>query len=307
MISSSDIISRSFSLYKENFLDYVKYIILNLLPGMIGVGLFFVFGTTAALGATAFDVTSVASLGFGVFLLVAAMLLIIGIAFWINIAFLRMIGVKDRGDDTESVLDNFLEVRSKFWRAIGTSIVMAIYAGWPTLVVAALVALLNVIGVNVSGGVAIFMTLLGIAAILLGLYFSVRVFFAVFHVILEDADIFEAIDFSQNKVIGNWFGVFWRLIAPAVVFFVVTILVQIVLGGLSAVVDSLAISAIFSIALFVFQLLIPPLYPTAQVVLYNDLSDSSLATSSDPGDQDQSESSSQSNEGEVDLENSLDS
>lgn len=306
MISSSDIISRSFSLYKENFLDYVKYIVLGLLPGVIAAGLSFVFAGTAAIGVTAFDATSIASLGFGVFLFAAIIIFVIALGIWINFALLRMIGVKDRGGDTESVLDNFLEVRSKFWRAIGTSIVMAIYGGWPTFVVGIIYALLDMAGIGLSGGAALFLVLLSFAAVLLGLYFFVRVYFAVLHVIMEDADIFEAIDFSQNQVIGNWFGVFWRILAPGVVFIILGLLIQLVFGLVSAFADSLAISAIFSIGLFVFQALIPPLFPTAQIVLYNDLASASASEAEDGSEMESQDSDTQSNS-EVDLENSLES
>ncbi|MFB6181341.1 MAG: hypothetical protein ABEJ24_00385 [Candidatus Magasanikbacteria bacterium] len=318
MISSSNIISRSISVYKNNFLDYVKYIVLGLLPGAIMGGLFLVFGSAAAIGIVGSGMSSTASLVFGVILFAIIVLFAIGLSLWVNFAFIRMIGLKARGEDTEGVLDNFIAVRSKFWRAIGASIVMSIYGGWPLIVVSLFYYLYSLTGAEVSGSVLVVFALLGLAALFLGIYFFVRVFFSVFHVILGDADIFEAIDYSQDQVIGSWFGVFWRLIAPAIVFFIISILAQILLGGLSAVIDATAVSLLLSLLLFAIQVLVPPLFPTAQVVLYNDLAnsnpslgedeDSSVDSSKEKEDKSNTkEGQSEENQADVDLNESLDS
>lgn len=318
MINSSNIISRSISVYKNNFLDYVKYIVLGLLPGVIMGGLFLVFGSAAAIGIVGSGMSSTASLVFGVILFAIIVLFAIGLSLWVNFAFIRMIGLKARGEDTEGVLDNFIAVRSKFWRAIGASIVMSIYGGWPLIVVSLFYYLYSLTGAEVSGSVLVVFALLGLAALFLGIYFFVRVFFSVFHVILADADIFEAIDYSQDQVIGSWFGVFWRLIAPAIVFFIISILAQILLGGLSAAIDATAVSLLLSLLLFAIQVLVPPLFPTAQVVLYNDLANSnpslgededrSVDSSREKEDKsNKNEGQSEENQADVDLNESLDS
>jgi len=270
MISSSDIISRSFTVYKDNFVDYLKYIALNFLPALVSFTIFSIFGVTAAISMGANNINGVASLSLGIFLVVASAILIAGLAFWINIAFMHMIGLKDRGKDTEGVLNNFMAVRPRFWRAIGTSIVVGLYAGWPMIVTMTLYTLLTLGGVT-NSTISLLFGLLGIAAVFYAFYYSIRLIFSVFHVILDDGGIMESINFSMEQVDGRWLDVFWRLIAPAVVFFLVVFISQLILTGILAVVDVAVISGTIALLLFLIQVLVPPLYPTAQLVLYNNV------------------------------------
>ncbi len=271
MISSSDIISRSFTVYKENFVDYLKYIALNFLPELVSFAIFSIFGVTATIIMGANNLNGVVSLSLGIFLVVASTILIAALAFWIKIAFMRMVGLKDRGDDTEGVLSNFMSVRTRFWRAIGTFIMVGLYAGWPIIVTTVLYSLLTTAGIT-NSAISLLFGLLGIAAVVYAFYYSIRLIFSVFHVVLDDGEIMESINFSMEQVDGRWWGVFWRLIAPAVVFFLIVFISQLALSVIIlAIVDVTFIGIIIFLLTFLIEGLVSPLYLTAQLALYNDV------------------------------------
>jgi hypothetical protein len=273
MISASDLISKSFRLYKNNFVTFLKYIGLILLVQIVtaliifaaGAGTFFSFfmgsagntnGVLSAIGGSSLIIPLVALLA-GI---IASLLF-----YWVQISLIKEVSLVAE-DHHKTLSEIFSDTKSVFWRSIGVTIMVAIYVGWPYLALGILAAILGA-----SGTMGIVYFILMLASIIYSIYYIVKLFFSFLHVVIAESGIMKAIDYSKEKVSGNWWSVLWRIIASIIAFAVISLLAQIIFSVVLPALDNAVIAAISMFLGALVQLLITPLYSIAQVLLYKDV------------------------------------
>jgi hypothetical protein len=248
LIKAGDIISKSIALYRDNWKQFLLYTILTIVPFFV-VGII-IFGLMTGAAITG---------SYPLMIVAILVLIILGILAWaisfiISIALIRIIATRYLGKEIKQIKLELKEAKSLFWSALLASIL---------------------------GGLAIFGgTLL---LIIPGIIFAVWFMFAVHSAVLDKTDVIESLKKSKGLASGRWWSVLWRLIAPGFIFYLTTLLVQMVLslpiqfGG-----DNLVVAIIMGILSISFNILIAPLYTIALTMLYIELKKTPLVPSATP-------------------------
>ena len=263
MISATDIIRQSKSLYKENFGTFLKYFILSIIATFLGQA---VLAGSSAMGSMALVIV-------GIVFMIIAML----VQFWVRITFSKVIAQLDRGVEDQGIKSEMGDSKSVFWRAVGVLIWVGILAGWPTIVLTIFSGILQIMGIT-SLWTNILIGILGIVGVIYTIYMTNKLIFAYFGVVVDKMGIQEAVEFSKEKVSGNWWAILWRLIAPGVGIALMLFIVNLVLGGGAFLVGNEILMMLVGFILFVISFLAIPIFKSIPVVLYNDLKSTSSST-----------------------------
>lgn len=180
----------------------------------------------------------------GTIVLVLLTLLMVLINIWLSIAFIRTIADLYTGQAPKNIKTELLHAKPVFW---------------PSIVASILAGLIIIVGTFLL--------------VIPGIIFSIWYAFVFYAVILDKKGATESLKESKNLVVGRWWSVLWRLLAPGVVFGLLTIIIQGILGlttyfGLSFGTIGLIISLVLITAGGLF---VAPLSTAAPTILYLEL------------------------------------
>ena len=244
LISAKEIINKSIDLYKNNWELFLKYMLWLFIPtGIIAI-------TSTILG-TFF--VAVNTYGFGIPVIIYILIFLIAsiINIWISLTFTRVLAVKyERGNNKD--------------------IKQELYEGVPLIIPAILISIL--VGLIVLGGIILF--------IIPGIIFSIWLAFAFYAVVIDKNKPSIALGKSKELVKGRWWKVLWKLLAPAIIFNLVLLLVQwIITLPLDTILQNLTkntptftfLLTLFTLISTAIGLLFVPLTAAAPVILYLEL------------------------------------
>jgi len=234
LISASQIIVQSFNLYKKNWKLLGKYALFLLIPLLVL--------TLPGLVVITKFLNSIYGLGLYIILTIAVSLFSI----LISIALTKTIAeLYSKSSETKNVKENL---------RLSVSLII------PTV----LAAILS--GLIILGGIILF--------IIPGIIFSIWYSFIFYSVVLDNKKNMEALRTSKSLVKGRWWGVWWRLFAPAIIFALIQLIISWILkipfaifktvGGNIAI---LIISLLSTLATVLFL----PLTTAAPTILYLEL------------------------------------
>ena len=244
LISAKEIIEKSIALYKEHYLLYLRYMLLLFVPtGIIAVA-------GSVLGSFA---QAVVLYGLGITFLIYAVVFVTGtlVSMWISLAFIKALA---ETITKQTITDPFQQIKNS------TKYIV------PALIASILTSL------AVLGGII----LLVIPCIIFAIWFS----FALYNIALDDSKGLESLHNSKELVRGRWWEVFWRLLAPGIVFGILAVVIQSIIGWpfgklLQAFQEGdvtfallLTLATLVNVAL---GLLITPLSSLAPTILYLEL------------------------------------
>lgn len=247
MISVKDIIDESILLYKKQWKSYLPYMVLILAPALFFFLRDQVFAQHVVLVEGQFALiqpfTPMSISSMTLYWLVGSVA-----STWITVALIRLIAQLYTKQPAPSL-------KTHLRKAAGLLI--------PAIVVTVLSML------AVLGG----LLLLIIPGIIFFVWFS----FAIYAVSIHDKKPIEALKYSHSLVRGRWFSVFWRLLAPAFVFILLTLVLQLlvtlpidVANGFLA--DSgeitLGLQYLNLALVIIISAAIAPLTQAAQTILY---------------------------------------
>jgi len=245
MISAKDIILNSIKLYKQNAHLFIKYMLLLFIPTGIIAILGAIFGSASQM---------VYFYGFGFTLILYILIILIGsiASLWITLAFVKAINSCYEKQTTPNLKPNLLSIKKLIIPALLASILNAL--------------------IMIGGFILL---------IVPGIIFAVWFAFTVYDVAINNTlDPIQALKNSKQLVDGRWFDVFWRLVAPGVIFTVSALLIEkIISWPISFALDttlentfsSFFLLALGSILSVLVSLFFTPLTTTAPVILYNEL------------------------------------
>jgi len=244
LISATDIIKKTLSLYQKNFKTFLPYLLM----------LFTVTGILTII-QTITGPLSVVTLfyGYDLFTLVYFVLIIASIIFtiWFSIAMVKMIIKIYHG---EAVLEPKIELQNSKHLII------------PAFLISILV-----------GAIVIFGTIL---LIIPGIFLGVLLSFSYYAVILDEHKIGQSLKTSSNLVKNRWWATFWRLFVPALFFTIILLIIQgiinipteIIFNNLQS--DSylhIFLLTIFSIIYVLIGVFFTPLTTIPGIILYEEL------------------------------------
>jgi len=257
----SDHLERSISLYRSHFRSYSKYILLSAIPSLIqyiaiiGVG----FITLTSL-VNAF---SAQTLSFQEIILPTVLTLLVNFVFglfslWISIAFYRTIWSSVRNGQSTTMRMRLKEATKLFFPTLGTTILYSIYTVGPILLSTLLLAGATFIPVTSSLGassmrilqfVLIVGTIYGLFHLV---YFSVRLFFSMFEVMVSGAQIREAFTTSKQLTKNHFWYVFLTLLVSGIGLSIVSGIVQSIFAAIASTIPSTIDNTILDIVFIIF-------------------------------------------------------
>lgn len=282
LISVGSIIRESIDLYKNNAKLFLKYILLTIVPSLV-IGAF-TGGAVVSAILLGENVTSPAILIGGAILMVLIILAAVYLSMWINVAFIRAIDHAYTKTPTPPVKESLLNARPYVLRSVGASVLAGLYAAWPLIAVLTAWAIVGFIAMANGGGNGIFsainiiLGLVGVYAVFHAIYYSIKYVFATYEVILDEKKMRESLEGSKALTQHRWWSVLWRILAPAVVFWILLTIVQLALEGFMKMTDVSAVQFIFIMLSMIAQLLITPLYMAAVLILYRNLKQTPVQT-----------------------------
>lgn len=251
LLSASEIIRKSFLLYKENWKLFLTYALLLLVPG----------GLISILG---FSLPYIMAYIHPLLAIIVYVFLLIGLtvaSLWLSIAMIK------------TIVDRYQKTPAK---KIKEELTLSKNLIWPVL----LTSLLSGLAVTASF----------IMFIIPGIIFSVWFAFSIYSAVLESKTPVEAMKHSKNLSSGRWGSVLWRLIAPAIIFMIAIGIVQWIIDlPLELIVDRInSVKAIIILNGFrkllstLINIIAGPLTTTAIAILYIDLKNKKVKTDEPP-------------------------
>jgi len=246
LISATDIIKQSFELYRNNWKIFIQYALLLLIPGTL------IGASGASLGyfilATDFIISFLA---WGILIVLFSIL-----SFWFSLALIRVINKRYQNLPTKNLKEELLDSKNLILPAILASILS---------------------GLAVMGGIVLF--------IIPGIIFAVWFMFSMYEVALDNKKTIEALQHSKDLVSGRWFAVAWRIIAPAVLFGIIIIIIQWILviplnllGNQMSGTAAMIWGGIYAILTTLISTIAAPLTTTAPTILYHNLKENPVIT-----------------------------
>jgi len=244
LITAKDIINKSIELYKNNWELFLKYMLLLFIPTGILAIVSVIFGSFNAV-----------LLVYGLALPIIAYVVLITAAsvfsIWISLAFIR------------TMVARYNQIAAK---PIKEELQTATRLVVPAILVSILTSLI------VLGGLVLL--------IIPGIIFAVWFAFTFYAVAIDENKTLIALQTSKELVAGRWWATLWRLLAPAVIFGIILILVNWLLGlPFEAILNnfeegSLAFAIILGLLTLlstVISLIFTPLTTAAPTILYLEL------------------------------------
>jgi len=231
LLSAANLIKASFDLYKKHLPKFLEYSVLIYLPTLVAA-------LIAYLLTLAMDERQLAYYFISGALLVVASL----IAFWFSLAFIRIISNCYQGRASKPTRDEIIEALDILWPVILSSILA---------------------GLAVLGGFVLL--------IIPGIIFSTWFAFVIYAVALDGEKNTAALRASKRLVTGRWWEVLWRLLAPGLVYLLITGIIQLPFDALAAASQSDIVGFISLVVSTLVSLALTPFITGAQVILYLEL------------------------------------
>ena len=190
LISATNIISKSFDLYKKHAILYIKYMLIMLIPtGLVAI-------MSSIVGPS---FLAVASFGFAWTIVLYVFIMLFGsvASIWISLALIR------------AIRDNYL---GQAGQPIKTELKNS-----SKLLLAAIVASILVSFITIGGFILL---------IVPGIIFAVWFSFSIYGIAIEEHDPILALKDSKNLVFGRWWAVLWRIVGPAIFFAFIAMAIQ---------------------------------------------------------------------------------
>lgn len=239
LIPAGQIINKSFALYRDNFRLFAKYLLILFVPNLL---LVILFGSLTEQILQSMSSTQN-------FLMAIFSLLVYFFMLIVSIAFIRVISNRYEGKVGGEPMQEIKKSLASIWPVIWVLILsaLAIFGGFILLIIP-------------------------------GIIFSVWFAFSIYAIVLDGKTGGQALKFSKHLVQGRWFGVLWRLLAPAFVFGFMIILLQGVFTALNVFVavssDSplgYVVNMLFLLISVVLSVAAIPLSTAAPTILYHEL------------------------------------
>ncbi|MBU0596865.1 hypothetical protein KJ641_03765 [Patescibacteria group bacterium] len=244
LIKAGNIISATIDLYKKNAVLFIKYTALLLIPTLLVTLPTLLFMPTTVSGQISMQTGAGMIILFFVLAIISAVL-----GIWFSLAFVRAVGATYIGQPADGIKAGLTKTTGFILTLIGASILT---------------------GLAVMGG----MLLLIIPGIIFAVWFA----FTTYAIAIDNKKAVESMKYSKSLVSGRWFGVLWRLIAPAIVFAILMSIVQWLVGLILAFIPQTTISiAIVSLIETSVSLLFTPLSVGAMTILYIELKKTPIA------------------------------
>ncbi len=244
LITASEIVEKSWELYKKNWRPLLPYMLLLFLPSIV----------LSIVGVISFFLTAYVPASALLNSLIILVIVAAGVVFalWASIALAQTLKKMAQNQPAGD------------WRAVFTGNSRYL---WPVIYTSILVAVIVFAGT----------LLLIIPGIIFGVWYS----FVFYQVIFEDKKGVASLKESKKLVVGRWWAILWRLAVPAVVFGLFAILINYLLdlpfyyifGADSTVTDitNKVISSLINVA-------VSPLTALATILLYLSAKETSSAT-----------------------------
>jgi hypothetical protein len=192
LLSSGEIISTSWNLYKNNWQKLLPYLGIMFLPSLV-VGII-AFGGNSLYNSLSNSVELLVSV------IIAGVIgaIILGIvSLWATMALIKAIHLANTGSLANNWRQEFTSTKHLIWPVIYTLILQFLV---------------------IFGGT--------ILLIIPGLIFSVWFMFTFYIVVIEEKRGVEALKASKTLVTGRWWGILWRALLPGLVFGLLTLVLQ---------------------------------------------------------------------------------
>ncbi len=246
LISITDIIKKSVELYRDNLKLFLKYIGLAFIPSsLLAIAPIMV----PVFISSDLHVFGPLGVSFLIYAIIAIGLTVIN--FWISLAFIRAIANLYENKPQEGMQVDLNMSKAAILPAIGAFIVA---------------------GLAVLGGFILF--------IIPGIIFTLWFAFVIYAIAIDKYKTMESLKVSKNLVVGRWWEVFVRLIVPGIVFGILIIAVDRIVGyPIESILehtdpDSLLFVTFVIISSLIFTalgLLLAPLTTNASTILYIEL------------------------------------
>lgn len=265
LISISELIKRSYRLYKDNFRVILKYLLLALVPSLLAVlimasgMLLFKAAGDFVTGPIMFVLLPLAAIAF-------IIIAILGI--WFNFALIQTIDLLNKKTGIPAMKDVLNKAKAVVWRGLGATILVGLYTAWPIF--------LGLCGFAISSFIfgpsiilKIIFGLITIYGIFHLAYFSVKLAFSVYAVAIDDKKINDSMELSRSIVKGRWWQIVWRLLVPALAVYAVLMIINVILaaiGGLFGDIGGNIAGLIASIVNF----LVTPYVVAITIILFDE-------------------------------------
>ncbi len=251
LISASQIISKSITLYRENSRLFLSYLAFLLIPNLI-------FASMAGFSDESFQGT----VGSGQLVLLAVVGIVVYIFMLVvSLALMRILYDRYEGRPAAEPKVGIKQVIPTFWPVVWTIILSAI---------------------AILCGFILF--------IIPGIIFSIWFSFSIYATLFDGQKGGAALKASKHLVQGRWFAVLWRLVAPAFVFGIVLLVLQFTItavGGFFGYSETSVFGSISNVIVFLLSVVLSvftiPLSTGASIILYSELKKTAgtVSTSSD--------------------------
>jgi hypothetical protein len=269
LISIGDIIKKTLDIYKKHFWVVLKYLVLALLPGIVGA-LATSFLLKNAASVVGYDEVI---LYIGIPIIAIIYIILIVLSLWFYFALVKVIDSLYNSQPALTEHEVLASTRHVIVRGAFTSILSGLYSGWPLL--AFMLALLIRIYYSdyLPSSVAMASNILFFFWIIYGVlhltFYSIRLFFSLFIAVLENKSPRESIAESQKRVIGHWWDIAVRVVVPMFVIYAVLLLVDIIFATIAHFTGDVG-NAISSVIDITINYLAMPAALTVGVILYNE-------------------------------------
>ena len=269
LIKAWDIIERSYHLCRVNYKIFTEYILLNFASVTV-----MVLVQIAVIPITLLSLMVNVYLGIAlgiVSLILIVALILIGVI--INFAFFRAISNGYMGLAPVSIWDNLKKSFKLLWKGIATMILYGLYCIWPLVATGIIYILVSLI---LKGGIENYSPIIKIGFLLLVVYsivhlffYYIRLCFSVFQAIIYGTAPIKALKESSAIVKKRWWKIFWRLLAPMLLFAVGGNLLSSILATIGEKVGGL-VNFVMLILSIIIVLVITPLIMSAMIVLFHE-------------------------------------
>ena len=253
LITASELIQRSIHLYTKNFRAFLPYLLLLFFSSSVWSIIILIFQLVRRPSSD----TLLYTLLFIAAVIVSAAIIC---SLWFSIIFVRALSFRYQGKNIPPLSQELQATKILIWPALVSSILT-------------LLAYL--------GGFFLF--------IIPGIIFVVWFSFAFSAVAIDETRALPALRLSKSLVQGRWWAVFWRLLVPLFIFFIILFLTEKILSiSLSYFLIQIAknnillfiVPFIFSLITIAINLICAPFSTAASVILYLEMKKMPSQTSS---------------------------
>lgn len=236
LITATDLVKKSYELYKKNLRLFLIYALIISVPSMAVALLGGMFAAVFNWQSYTF-VTVLYAILFFVLSVIAYF-----ISLWFSLAFLKAVAAHYEEKEAQTYKEA-IESTKQFIIPVFIASVLA--------------------GLVILGGF--------ILLIIPGIIFSVWFTFVIYAVLLDGQKSTAALRYSKKLVQGRWWGVLWRILVPTSIFLIISGGLEMPLDYLLKYSDSTIINYIVILVSSIISIVLTPFIVSAQTILYLEL------------------------------------